>query len=102
MKENTYIVHSINNGSHCQIPWPVNSFPIVSRAPRSAVDVNNVRHVAHGIGLDQVCHEWLVKHAKSWRWSFRLHQKKKAHTFASDFRNTDENLRYIDLSLSIS
>ena len=45
-----------------ELPGPVHRLPVVGGAPAGTVDVNQLRHVADGGSLDDVCHEGLVQH----------------------------------------
>lgn len=57
------LVHAAHDGAHGGVARPVHRLAVVRRAPRRAVDVDQVRLVAHRVGLDQVRHVRLVQHA---------------------------------------
>lgn len=58
----SYLVHTIGHGLQRELPGPIHCLAVVCGAPASAVDVDQLRHVADGGGLDDVRHERLVQH----------------------------------------
>lgn len=58
-----YLIHTLHDGTHGGIAWPVHSLAVVGGTPRGAVDVNLVRLMAHGVGFDEVRHVGLIQHA---------------------------------------
>lgn len=58
----SYLVHAIGHGLQRELPGPIHCLAVVCGAPAGAVDVDQLRHVADGGGLDDVCHERLVQH----------------------------------------
>lgn len=61
-----YLVDAVGHGLKRQLARPVRRLAVVGGAPAGAVDVNDLRHVADGRGLDDVRHEGLVQHPDSW------------------------------------
>lgn len=58
-----YLIHTLHDGTHGGIAWPVHSLAVVGGTPRGAVDVNLMRLMAHGVGFDEVRHVGLIQHA---------------------------------------
>lgn len=61
-QQSPYLVDAVGHGLKCELAGAVHGLPVVSRAPAGTVDVDQLRHVADGRGLDDVRHEWLVQH----------------------------------------
>ncbi len=61
----SYLIDAPDNGPHGGISRSVHRLAVISGTPAGAVDVNQIRLVAHGVGLNQVGHVGLVEHANA-------------------------------------
>lgn len=59
----THLVNAAHDGPHGRISRPVHGFPVVRRPPWGAINVYEVRFVAHAVRLDQVGHVRLIQHS---------------------------------------
>ena len=62
-----HLIDAPDDGPHGGVPRAVDRAAVVRGAPGGGVDVDQVRLVAHGVGLDQVGHVGLVKHADAYK-----------------------------------
>ena len=61
----THVVDAVDDGPHGEVAGSVYSLAVICWAPAGRVDVDDVGHVAHGVGFDEVRHERLVQHPQS-------------------------------------
>lgn len=60
-----HLVDSFHYCSHGGVAGPVHGPAVVSRPPGGAVDLDQLRLVAHGVGLYQIRHVRLIQHTQS-------------------------------------